>query len=39
MPTIGYCMFGLRQGILGRDRVQEMPRIGYYRFWVVTGDS
>ena len=36
---LGYCMFGSRQGIPGRDGVQEMPRIGYCWFWVVTGDS
>ena len=29
-------MFRSRQGIPGRDRVQEMPRIGYYWFWVAT---
>ena len=29
---IGYCMFRSLQGIPDHDRVQEMPKIGYYMF-------
>ena len=30
--NLGNCMFGSQQRIPGSDRVQEMPRIGYYGF-------
>ena len=36
---IGYCMFGLRQGIPSRDRVQEMPRTCYCWFYVAIRNS
>ena len=36
---LGYCMFGSRQGIPSRDKVQEMPRTGYCWFWIAIGNS